>query len=131
MKNKMKKIFSKITILVLLVAMLVPYTSIPKVEAATEECPTGTTPEYHTNYYFFLQAEHPKTWIDYLAADKDNDGKNDNSTQTNYYTSFLYNFPSDGSKIIFEGEGFVKLKRSGKASSSFNPVTSVFSNNAI
>lgn len=102
MKNKMKKLISKITILVLLVAMVIPYTNIPKVEAATEECPTGTTPEYHTNYYFFLQAETPWGWTDSLAQ---YNGK----ISTSYYTSFLYNFPSDGSKIIFEDQGFVKI----------------------
>ena len=113
MKNKMKKLFSKITILVLLVAMLIPYTSIQKVEAATEEdCPSGTTPEYHTNYYFFLQAETPYGWTDSLAQ---YNGK----ISTSYYTSFLYNFPSDGSKIIFEDQNFVKITE-GNAQRNFD-----------
>lgn len=110
MKKKMKKIFSKITTLVLLVAMLIPYTSIPKVEAATDSCDGEW--EYHTNYYFFLQAEHPNTWISYLTT-------GNGSTQTNYYTSFLYNFPSDGSKIEFLDEGFVKITDSDKYDTDF------------
>ena len=111
MKKKMKKLFSKLTILVLLVAMLIPYTSIPKVEAA-ETCEGGEW-EYHTNYYFFLQAEHPHTWATYFA-------ENDGEVATNYYTSFLYNFPNDGSKIVFEDEGFVKITDDDDYASDFD-----------
>lgn len=116
MKNKMKKIFSKITILVLLVAMLVPYTSIPKVEAATETECNGEW-ENHTNYYFFLQAEHPYTWAYGFVE------KNSNNYDTNYYTSFLYNFPSDASKIQFDDDnsGFVRITNSTSWNNSFIP----------
>ena len=49
----MKKILTRITTIVLILAMLIPFTSIPKAEAATDQCGDGETPEYHTNYYFF------------------------------------------------------------------------------
>lgn len=117
MKNKMKKIFSKITILVLLVAMVLPYTSIPKVEAATEtECEGDW--EYHTNYYFFLEADHPHTWVTNLA-----NGKGGKEFTSNFYTSFLYNFPYDGSKIEFDeaNSGLVRITRTGDYNENFVP----------
>jgi len=125
MKKKMKKIFSKLTVLVLLVAMLIPYTCIPKVEAA-ETCPEGTTPEYYTNYYFFLVANTPHTWVNWLGTDFDesNDGKGDGKVVLTNYTSFLYTFPADGSKIIFEDEGFVKINNDDDYKKDFNAGTS-------
>lgn len=116
MKKKMKKIFSKITTLVLLVAMLIPYTSIPKVEAATDSC-DGVW-EYHTNYYFFTQAEHPRTWANYLATVDGNntDFSTDDKTSNTYYTSFLYDFPSDGSTLDITSAGFVDLDMDGNVS---------------
>jgi len=112
MKKKMKKLFSKLTILVLLVAMLIPYTSIPKVEAA-ETCEGGEW-EYHTNYYFFTQAEHPRTWADYLATDDTTKAfSTEDTTANTYYTSFLYNFPSDGTAMDITSAGFVDLDMDG------------------
>lgn len=115
MKKKMKKMFSKITTLVLLVAMLIPYTSIPKVEAATDSCENGEW-EYHTNYYFFLQAETPFSWAEMFKGEAQ-------SVTTAYYTGFLYNFPKDGSKIEFQDDGFVRITKGTSVNSNFNPGT--------
>ncbi len=108
----MKKIISKITTLVLIVAMLLPFASIPKVSADTTECSAGETPEYHTNYYFFLQAETEFDWPS-MFKDEATDAR------TAYWTGFLYNFPSDGSKIVFESEGFVPISDSTSFSNDF------------
>ena len=48
----MKKIFSRIIVMVLLLAMIVPFVKTPKVDAATDECGEGETAERHINYYF-------------------------------------------------------------------------------
>jgi len=111
MKKKMKKLFSKLTVLVLLVATLVPYLNIPTVKAVTETECTGEW-EYHTNYYFFIQAEHPREWASMLATDSGAFSTNDN-TATTYYTSFMYNFPSDGSTLDITSAGFVDLNMDG------------------
>jgi len=116
MKNKMKKIFSKITILVLIVAMVIPYTSIPKVEAASEWNCSEENTEYHTNYYFFTQAEHPHTWATYLATDGTYPNytfSTSDNTATTYYTSFLYNFPSNGTEMEITSANFVDLDMNG------------------
>ena len=64
----MKKIFSKLTVMVLLVSMLIPYTNIPTVEAADDwDCSEENT-EYHTNYYFFAELSNPREWIKKLAT---------------------------------------------------------------
>lgn len=106
--KKMKKLFSKLVTLVLLVAMLIPYTNVPKVEAE-ETCENGAW-QYHTNYYFFLQAEHPREWARLLSTDGDNEPTYEDSVSTTYYTSFLYNFPSDGSTLDITSANFVKLR---------------------
>lgn len=102
MKKKMKNLFSKITVLVLIVAMLIPFTTIPKVEA--EE--TSSDCEYHTNYYFFLEANNPHGWVNAIA-----NGDNGREYESYYYTSFLYNFPYDGRTIEFDeaNSGIVEI----------------------
>ncbi len=109
----MKKYLLKFTTLVLIVAMLVPFVSIPKVKADTSNACDGGEWEYHTNYYFFLQAETPFSWAEMF--------NNSNGTATTYYyTGFLYNFPSDGSAIEFEDDGFVNITSGGTAVDNFN-----------
>lgn len=112
--KKMKKLFSKIVTLVLLVAMLIPYTSIPKVEA--EETCADDNWEYHTNYYFFLAAENPFSWLEMF--------KDENKAVTYYSTEFLYTFPNDGRTIDFDcadcSSGFVEISK-GRATSNFDP----------
>ena len=123
--KKMKKLFSKIVTLVLLVAMLIPFTNIPKVDAE-EECANGEW-QYHTNYYFFLQAEYPISWAQ-MTLDYE-DAASSTRNYSRYWTSFLYNFPSDGSTVDFDCEdcsnGFVYLNEDeDKVSSSFDPTSS-------
>ena len=128
MKKQLKKLFSKLTVLVLLVSILAPSVIIPKAEAETNKCQEGEKPEYHVNYYFFLHAETPFSWLEMFSKEKvtkDETKKNNttNSLTTDYYTEFLYTFPTDGSKIVFEDEGFVKITNSSDVNQNFNAGT--------
>lgn len=116
--KKMKKLFAKTITLVLLVAMLIPFTAIPKVEAA-EEC-NGEW-EYHTNYYFFMHSEMPSDWLK-MFQKKDTTSLSA-TLPTAYLTKFLYEFPSSGIPMEIEDYGFVEFTRTGNASNSFNAGT--------
>ena len=116
MKKKMKKIFSKLTVMVLLVSMLIPYTNIPTVEAADDwDCSEENT-EYHTNYYFFAELSNPREWIKKLATNGSGSPDYDDKYSATYYTSFLYNFPSNGTKMEITSADFVTLKDTGTTS---------------
>ena len=90
----MKKILKKLGVLGLIVGFLAPFTTVPKVNAETNDDCT-----YHLNQYLFMDVSFPEAFETYTE-----------STGYKTYTSFLLDFPYDETKEIkIESVGEIAL----------------------